>query len=217
MLADREVHLTHLVEAKTEKIENVTIALVTALESANLANDEDTGNHIKRVSAYAALLASKYGEDSDYVKRIKLFASLHDVGKVGITDVILKKPGQYTPDEFEMIKQHVIIGGKLLDNPALDPMARNIALYHHEKWDGSGYCAGLAGEEIPLEARIVALADVYDALSNQRSYKPAFGRQKVETIIAKDRGKHFDPQIADIFLDQKDNMFEIRQRYKDGN
>ncbi len=217
MLADREVHLTHLVEKKTQKIESVTMALVIALESANLANDIDTGNHIKRVSAYAALLASEYGEDSDYVKRIKLFASLHDVGKVGITDVILKKPGQYTPDEFEMIKQHVIIGGKLLDNPALDPMARNIALYHHEKWNGNGYCAALAGEKIPLEARIVALADVYDALSSQRSYKNAFGRQKVETIILEERGKHFDPQIADIFFDQRDKMYEIRQRYNDSN
>ena len=215
MLADREVHLTHLVEAKTQKIENVTIALVTALEDANLANDGDTGNHIKRVSEYTALIATTYGADADYVKRIKLFASLHDVGKVGITDAILKKPGQYTSCEFNMIKQHVIIGGNLLDNPALDPMARNIALYHHEKWDGSGYCAGLAGDKIPLEARIVALADVYDALSNQRSYKPAFSRQKVETIIAKERGKHFDPRISDIFFEQKDNMFEIRRRYKD--
>jgi len=217
MLADREVHLTHLVEEKTQQIENVTIALVTALEDANLANDGDTGNHIKRVSAYAALLASTYGADMDYVKRIKLFASLHDVGKVGITDAILKKPGLYTSAEYDLIKQHVIIGGKLLDHPAIDPMARNIALYHHEKWDGSGYCAGLAGESIPLEARIVALADVYDALSNRRIYKPALGRQKVETIIAKERGKHFDPRIADICLDQKDNMFEIRRRYKDDN
>jgi putative two-component system response regulator len=215
MLADREVHLRHLVEEKTQKIENVTIALVTALEDANLANDGDTGNHIKRVSAYAALLASAYGTGTDYVKRIKLFASLHDVGKVGITDAILKKPGQYTSGEFNLIKQHVIIGGKLLDNPAIDLMARNIALYHHEKWDGSGYCAGLAGDKIPLEARIVALADVYDALSNKRIYKPAFGRQKVEIIIAEERGKHFDPQIADIFFEQKDSMFEIRRRYKD--
>ncbi len=106
MLADREMHLTHLVEEKTQKIENVTIGLVTALESANLANDLDTGNHIKRVSAYTALLATVYGADTDYVKRIKLFASLHDVGKVGITDAVLKKPGQYTSSEFELIKQH---------------------------------------------------------------------------------------------------------------
>ncbi len=217
MLADREVHLTHLVEAQTQTIENVTIALVTALEDANLANDGDTGNHIKRVSAYAALLASEYGADGDYVKRIKLFASLHDVGKVGITDAILKKPGIYTSCEYNLIKQHVIIGGNLLNHPAIDSMARNIALYHHERWDGSGYCATLAGETIPLEARVVALADVYDALSNQRSYKPAFGRQKVETIIAEERGKHFDPQIVDIFFDLKDKMFEIRRRYKDNN
>jgi len=217
MLADREVHLTHLVEEKTREIENVTIALVTALEDANLANDCDTGNHIKRVSAYAALLAAVYGADAEYVKRMKQFASLHDVGKVGITDAILKKPGSYNSDEYDRMKQHVIIGGNLLNHPSIDPMARNIALYHHEKWDGSGYCAGLAGEKIPLEARIVALADVYDALSNQRSYKSAFRRQKVEKIIAEERGKHFDPQIADIFFAQKDNMYAIRKRYKDDN
>ena len=211
MLEDREVHLTHLVDAKIRTIEKMTLGLVTVLEDANLANDDETGNHIRRVSEYSALVAKAYGTDRDFVKRIKLYASLHDVGKVGIADAILKKPGRYTPEEFEEMKQHVVIGHRMLDSAEIDPMARNISLYHHERWNGSGYVHGLQGEEIPLEARIVSLADVFDALTTKRVYKDAFPVSKAEQIIMEERGEQFDPRVVDAFFDQKADFIRIKE------
>jgi putative two-component system response regulator len=211
MLADREVHLMHLVEEKTQKISNITLALVNALENANLLNDIDTGKHIKRVSAYSAFLAEEYGCDKDFINRIKLYASLHDVGKVGLADTILKKPGKYTEEEALLMQQHVVIGAKMLDSGEIDMMARNIALYHHEWWDGTGYVDGLAGEDIPLEARIVALADVYDALTTERVYKKAFSEEEAEKIIAEESGTHFDPKLVEIFLANKRAIQEMKK------
>ncbi|TFG37937.1 MAG: response regulator [Desulfobacterales bacterium] len=211
MLADREEHLSHLVDEKTRTIEKMSLGLVTVLENANLANDDETGNHIRRVSEYATLLADTYGADRDFVKRIRLYASLHDVGKVGIADAILKKPGKYTPEEFEEMKQHVVIGRRMLDNAEIDPMARNIAYFHHEKWDGSGYVNGLSGEAIPLEARIVALADVFDALTTVRIYKEAFPVFEAERIILAEKGRHFDPRVVDAFFKRKENFIRIKE------
>ncbi len=204
-------HLYELVEEKTRKIERITIALVNALENANLYNDTDTGNHIKRVSAYSAFLAEKYGCDREFVKRIKLYAPLHDVGKVGIPDDLLKKPGKYTPEEFIAMQEHVVIGARMLEDEEIDQMARNVALCHHEKWGGSGYMQQLAGEAISLEARIVTIADVYDALTSKRVYKKAFADEKTDRIIHEESGKHFEPQIVDIFLRNKSHIVEIRQ------
>jgi putative two-component system response regulator len=211
MLSDREEHLTHLVNEKTRTIEKMTLGLVTVLEDANLANDDETGNHIIRVSEYATLLAESYGAERDFVKRIRLYASLHDVGKVGIPDAILKKPGLYTPAEFTEMQQHVVIGHRMLDNVEIDTMARNIAYYHHEKWDGSGYVNGLSGEAIPLEARIIALADVFDALTSTRIYKEAFPFSKAERIILEERGRHFDPRIVDAFFARKADFIRIKE------
>jgi putative two-component system response regulator len=210
MLADREVHLTHLVEEKTKKIGNITIALVNVLENANLLNDIDTGKHIRRVSAYSAFFAEKYGCDREFVKRIKLYASLHDIGKVGLSDALLKKPGKYTYEEIVLMQQHVVIGARILESEEIDVMARNIALYHHEKWDGTGYVHQLAGELIPLEARIVALADVYDALTTTRVYKAAFSEEESEKIIAEKSKTHFDPNLVEIFLNHKDMIKKIK-------
>ncbi len=210
MLQDREVHLSALVEEKTRMVTNVTIALVNALESANRLNDTDTGNHIKRVGEYAAYLAEQYGCEREFIKRIRLYAPLHDVGKVGLPDRILRKPGQFTKEEFVEMQQHVVFGASLLAGDGLDIMARNIALYHHERWDGSGYVHQLAGEQIPLEARLVAVADVYDALVTERVYKPAFPDEKAMQIIATDAGKHFDPTIVELFLAHTDDIFEIK-------
>jgi len=211
MLADREVHLRHLVEEKTQKLENMTVALVNALENANLLNDDDTGKHIKRVSAYSVLLAEKYGCDPDIVKRIKLYAPLHDVGKVGLSDALLKKPGKYTPEEFIAMQQHVVIGAKMLDNPEIDTMAHNIALYHHERWDGSGYVHHLKGEQIPLEARIVAIVDEYDALTTKRVYKPAFSEEDAFNMIVEQSGTHFDPQLIELFVRYIDEIRTVKR------
>ena len=212
MLEDREQHLRYLVEEKTRKISNITLALVNALENANKLNDTDTGNHIKRVGAYAALLAEHYECDRDFVKRIKLYAPLHDVGKVGLPDRLLQKPGKYSKEEFTEMQNHVVFGASLLDNVGIDPMAHNIALYHHERWDGSGYAGRLAGADIPLEARIVAIVDVYDALVTERVYKPPFSEEKADKIISEDAGKHFDPDLVQIFFNNKTHILEIRSK-----
>ena len=124
------------------------------------------------------MIAEKFGCDREFVQKIKLYASLHDVGKVGIPDSLLKKPGKYTPEEFIAMQEHVRIGYQILSTTEMDEMAGNIAFYHHEKWDGSGYVSKLSGEDIPLEARIVALADVYDALMSKRVYKDEFLEDK---------------------------------------
>lgn len=210
MLAEREVHLTYLVEAKTQKIEQITLALVNALENANVYNDEETGHHIKRVGSYAALLAERYGCEREFVKRIKLYAPLHDVGKVGLSDALLKKAGKYTAQEFLDMQQHVVIGAELLQSEELDDMARNITLYHHEKWNGAGYVHGLSGEQIPLEARIVAIADVYDALISARVYKKAFSEETTRQIILNESGQHFEPRLVELFEAHYHDMNTIR-------
>jgi putative two-component system response regulator len=215
LLQNNEMHLIHLVEEKTKKVNNLTVALITALENANIFNDIDTGNHIKRVSEYSVVLAEDYGCDLDFIKKIKIYSPLHDIGKVGIPDSILKKKGVYSKVEYEKMKEHVVIGFKILDLPEIDSMAKNIALYHHEKWNGSGYVKGLKGENIPLEARIVALADVYDALMNERIYKKAYTKENTDQIIQADSGVHFDPKIVDIFKKQKEQFYEISKRYMD--
>jgi len=211
LLEDQGVHLSYLVEEKTRKIDRLTITMISALENVNLYNDNNTGNHLKRVSTYSSVLAEKYGMDHDFVKKIKIYASLHDVGKVGIPDRLLKKPGKYTPEEFESMKEHVVIGHKMLDSSEIDVMAKNIALYHHEKWNGFGYVHGLQGEKIPIEARIVALADVYDALTTKRPYKDVISEDETDKIISGESGKHFDPEIAKVFFENKDLFIDIKK------
>lgn len=212
ILKNREMQLVQLVDDKTRRLEGTTMALVNALENANLFNDTDTGNHISRVGAYAALIAEKFDCDTEYVKRIKLYSSLHDVGKVGIPDSILKKPGKYTPEEFIQMQEHVVIGSRMLDDPEIDIMAKNITLYHHEKWDGTGYVRGISGDEIPLEARIVALADVYDALGTKRPYKDPFPENQIDSIIIGGSGKHFDPELIEVYKNNKSGLLEIKNR-----
>ncbi len=212
LLESRKLLLMDEVDEKTKMVDDISSALITALESANILNDTDTGNHIKRVSEYAGFLAEKISESSDFIKQIKLYSSLHDVGKVGIPDELLKNPGTFSPKEMEEMKQHVDFGAKMLTATGIPEMAANIAKYHHEKWDGTGYLAGLKGVEIPLEARIVALADVYDALGTKRVYKDAFQEKRIDKIITDERGKHFDPELVDIYLKNKLHFLKIKKR-----
>lgn len=213
LLTDKELHLTKLVDEKTKHIQDLTIAMVSALETANLENDEDTGNHIRRVSEFSAIFANLYGCEYDFIKRVKLYSPLHDVGKVGIPDAILKKPGKHTPEEWRIMQQHVVIGHRMLNSPIIDQMAKNIALYHHEKWSGEGYVNGLQKEQIPLEARIVMLADVYDALGQKRVYKEAFPEDKVDAIIKDAAGSHFEPKLVEIYFDCKKELFAVRKDF----
>ncbi|GLI54572.1 metal-dependent phosphohydrolase [Propionigenium maris DSM 9537] len=159
------------------KLTNITLGLVGTLESANSYNDEDTGDHVKRIGEYSHLIADELKLPREFVREVGLYASLHDIGKIGIPDSILKKPGKLTREEFTEMKKHTEIGFNLIKDLEVSPIAMNIIRHHHEKWDGSGYGMGLSGEDIPLEARIVALADVYDALCQKRIYKDPFSHE----------------------------------------
>ncbi len=191
-----------------EKNRSLFFAIIGVLEKSNEYNDEDTGEHIIRVGLYSKLLAELSNCLETFISEIGRFASLHDVGKVAISDSILKKRGKLTDEEFEIMKKHVTRGYELIRDAQLGPVAENIVRYHHERWNGMGYMEGLQGKAIPFEARIVALVDVYDALRQERSYKPAFSHEKSVEIIREERGKHFDPQLVDIFLANHDK-FEI--------
>ncbi|MCB1140957.1 MAG: response regulator [Leptospiraceae bacterium] len=214
LLEDREALLQKIIIEKTEQLENMTLSIVSALEGANFYNDNDTGTHIRRVSDYSTLLAEKMGFEKSLVKKIGIYASLHDVGKVGISDSLLKKKGIYSPEERQEMQEHVRIGYKILNSSGIEDMARNIAYYHHEHWDGKGYVNGLKGEEIPLEARIVSIADVYDALLSKRSYKEAYDDKKAIEIITNGAGSQFDPDLVDIFLVHHKELYDIYKGYQ---
>lgn len=196
-------------------------AVIFGLARLAESRDDDTGEHLDRIRAYAEILAGDLAErtdevDRDFVARIGLCSSLHDIGKVGVPDAVLLKPGALTPQERDVIRKHTTIGGdtlmaireRLPDDPFIE-MACEITFAHHERWDGKGYPFGLAGSEIPLAARIVALADVYDALTTPRVYKPAFSHERARQIILEGIGTQFDPQVVYAFLRQE-SRFEAR-------
>lgn len=211
----KNFELEALVEIRTKELENMTNSLIVALENANLYNDENTGKHIKRVAMFSELIAKELGLSKEFVARIKMYAPIHDIGKVGIPDEILKKPGRYTPEEFEIMKEHVVIGYNMIKESSLPETAKNIVRYHHEKWSGTGYKIGLKGEDIPVEARIVSIADVFDSLSTKRIYKEKFSIEETLRIMAEGRGEQFDPKIFDIFLKNMDKIIELKNRYAD--
>lgn len=180
--------------------------------------DEETGAHIKRISFYARLFGELKGL-SEEEQNLLLYASpLHDVGKIGIPDSILKKPGPLTPEEFEIIKMHTTIGGKILNS---DPRfitlraGKIIAEQHHEKWDGTGYPFGLKGDDIHLYARIVAVCDVFDAMTSDRVYRPALSVDETIELMKKGRGSQFDPELFDIFMENLSKFLEIKEKFKD--
>jgi putative two-component system response regulator len=179
--------------------------------------DEETGNHIVRMSKYCALIAEKLGLPDDQVQNILSATPMHDIGKVGIPDKIIMKPGKLTPREFEIIKTHTIIGSKILEGskPEILQIGQEIAISHHEKWDGTGYPYGIAGTQIPFVGRIVALADTFDALTSRRPYKSPYDIEIAVKIILKDRERSFDPEIVDVFM-RNINGFEKIQTQAGG-
>jgi len=192
-----------------QREEEMTIRLVMASEY----RDEETGLHIRRIGLFADMLAHALGWMGDAMANLRLAAPMHDIGKIGIADHILLKAGKLTDDEFEIMKHHTEIGASILadsDIPLLK-MARDIAAQHHERWDGSGYPLGLAGDAITESARIVAVADVYDALMSNRVYRPAFSEEKTLAIMQEGRGSHFDPTIFDCLLENLPHLREIRE------
>lgn len=216
------------VEAKALEVRSLLDDLGRAYEEALdiLAvaveyKDSDTGNHIKRIGAYAGFMASELGWEQQRKEMIELAAPLHDVGKIGIPDAVLIKPEKLNKEEIEVVHTHCEIGHRILSRSSHPVMhsAATIALTHHEKWDGSGYPNGLKGEEIPIEGRIVAIADVYDALRSERPYKAAFSHEKSMAIILQGDGRtapgHFDPMLLDIFRKRAETFAEIFDKLAD--
>lgn len=195
---------------------NLLQYVVFALARAAEVNDEDTGNHILRVGEYCAILAEELGLDNGFVELIRFQATLHDVGKLYLHSSILKKPGPLTLEEWESMRLHTTHGARIIGEHPMLRMAHDIALRHHERWDGSGYPAGLKGEQIPLSARIMNIADQYDALRNPRVYKPAFDHDKSCAIISRGDGRtlpgHFDPEVLAAFSRVADRFDEVYER-----
>ncbi|QLE09045.1 two-component system response regulator [Pseudoalteromonas shioyasakiensis] len=205
----------HLSLVQAEQLQLAHIDLIQRLGRAAEYKDTDTGEHIARMSRYSKVLALAYGMSEYEAEQLKQAAPMHDVGKIGIPDAVLLKPGRLNENEYEHMKQHALIGAKILENspsPLLQ-LAHKLALEHHEKWDGTGYPYGLKGEEISIEGRIVAIADVFDALTSKRPYKKAWSIEEALDLLKDEAGKHFDPQLVDLFIGQIGSIIEIKNTY----
>ncbi len=243
---DKEImtHFASIASVALEKAQMTRAIILRMIRMAKLRDPKETGDHVNRVGAFSVELYDRWAARRNIPQRtidnnrdiLRMAAMLHDVGKVGISDLILKKPGRFEKDEFEIMKQHTILGARLFsgNKSELDAAASQVALSHHEHWDGSGYPGhidihtglplkdhtgpggkplGKKGEEIPLFGRIVALADVYDALSSSRSYKDAWDESEVLKEIRKESGRYFDPELVEVFMSAYDVIRSIRGRY----
>jgi len=207
----------HLSLIKAEALQATQIELIQKLGRAAEYRDNETGMHVQRMSHYSYILAKAAGVQEALAFELLMAAPMHDIGKIGIPDHILLKPGPLTHEEFETMKTHTRIGATILESPSsnLIALARSIALYHHEKWDGSGYPEGLKGEDIPLEVRIVAIADVFDALTSERPYKQAWPLEEALAHLDAQSGKHFDPELVSLFKQHLPEIIEVRSRFSD--
>ena len=194
-----------------------SIETINRLTTAAEYKDEETGAHIQRMSLYSEAIARSLGLNETTTENILLAAPMHDIGKISIPDHILLKPGKLDADEWEIMKQHTVVGAKILvgSNSEIIKLGAIIARYHHEKWDGSGYPDGLKGDQIPISARIVAVADVFDALLSERPYKKPFSEEKTFSIIKEGKGNHFDPDVVDAFFAVQEEILAIKQKYTD--
>ena len=240
-LANYSAVLEEKVRERTEQLEAAHLKIIHCLARAAEFRDDDTGKHVIRVGRYAATLARQMGAGDEFVERICVAAQLHDVGKIGVPDAILLKPDRLDPQEYLMIKQHCDIGMLIINGQkdtveewqsmarhtnigatimsipetSIMQMAAVIAETHHERWDGSGYPNGLKGRAIPIEGRITAVADVYDALTSKRPYKKKLPQEKCFSILREERGKHFDPQVVDAFFAAESDITRIQNELAD--
>jgi putative two-component system response regulator len=238
-LALHAEELESQVRKRTAELAASREEVVHCLARAGEYRDDDTGHHVIRVGKYVAVIAKALGFNESRVELLELAAQLHDIGKIGIPDAILHKPGKLDPEQYEVMKSHCSVGlniiqplppretsllrahsrlgASLLHVPSspLLMLAARIAQTHHERWDGTGYPLGLKGEDIPIEGRMTAVADVYDALSSQRPYKPAFPREKCFQILMEGRGTHFDPKVLDAFFSRAEEVIQIQLDYMD--
>jgi putative two-component system response regulator len=231
MLQDQNKYLAYLVDERTRELEQMQDAIILSMASLAEMRDNETGDHIRRTQHYVAALARRLQPHPRFADQLSdenidlLFksAALHDIGKVGVPDHILLKPGKLTAEEFEIMKLHTVYGRDMIrevekhlgTSNAFLRFAREIAYSHQEKWNGSGYPEGLAGDTIPVSARLMAVADVYDALISKRVYKSAMSHDEAIEILHAGRGKHFDPDVVDALLAISEEFRAIAMRYRD--
>jgi response regulator RpfG family c-di-GMP phosphodiesterase len=200
-----------------EELEATQREIVYKMGEIGETRSKETGNHVKRVAEYSKLLAELYGLSSKEAEILFTASPMHDIGKVGIPDAILNKPGALTPQEWKIMKTHSVIGYNILKNSKREVLkaAAIVAREHHEKWDGSGYPRKLKGEKIHIFGRITAIADVFDALGSDRCYKKAWKDEKIFQLLIEEKGKHFDPTLVDLFMNNVNEFKKIRDKYKD--
>ncbi|MBC9249739.1 two-component system response regulator [Pseudomonas alcaligenes] len=232
-LRDQNDYLEQEVQRRTREVMAIQDVTIQAMASLAETRDNETGNHIRRTQHYVKLLAGLLREhprfrhflDEETIKLLFKSAPLHDIGKIGIPDRILLKPGRFTPEEFEIMKTHTTLGRDAIQHAENQlgvkvdflHFAKEIAYSHQEKWDGSGYPEGLAADDIPISARLMAVADVYDALISRRVYKPGMPHEQAVAIIREGRGSHFDPDICDAFLANAEQFHAIAERFADSD
>lgn len=227
-LEDYRKNLEHMVELQLQRITQLQQDIIFSMANLIESRDGTTGEHVKRTSGYVNLLVQKMKEQGlysemmtpDYIDYLRKAAPLHDIGKIAIPDAVLQKPGKLTKEEYEMIQIHAEEGGRLIrENMSriaeqeFVEIACDMAACHHEKWAGGGYPKGIKGEEIPLSARILAIADVFDALVSERQYKPGMPLEKAFAILEEERGKSFEPELLDVFLGAEDELREMLREY----
>jgi len=205
------------VRERTQQLEDTQLEFIRQLGRAGEYRDNETGMHVVRMSKGCQSLALATGHNEEFAELLLLASPMHDVGKIGIPDRVLLKPGKLDADEWEIMKTHVEIGGEILssDTAEIMQLARSIALTHHEKWDGSGYPNGLVGEDIPVQGRIAAICDVFDALTSERPYKKAWLVEDAVALIQEESGSHFDPVLAAKFIEILPQIIEIREAHAD--
>lgn len=213
----RADQLDEIVHERTKEIRETQLKIIERLGAAGEYRDEETGMHVMRMSHSSQKLALAAGLDAATAETILYATPMHDIGKIGISDTILLKPSRLDPDERKIMETHAAIGGKIIGEHKAEvlAMARNVALFHHEKWDGSGYPHGIKGEAIPIEARIAAICDVFDALTSARPYKEAWPLDKAVGLIKEQAGKHFDPRLVEVFLGIVPDIVVLREKFTD--
>jgi len=216
-LADQKSHLMSLVQEKTADLEKTRMEIIQSLGRAAEFKDNETGMHVVRMSLYSYYLAKNFTGNNNWSELLRNAAPMHDIGKIGVPDEVLLKPGKLDAGEWATMQKHVKYGVEILGVHESDllSLALEVVQYHHEKWDGSGYPNGTSGEDIPLSARIVAIADVFDALTSERPYKKAWTVEKTMALIESEAGKHFDPSLVPKFKACLPKLLEIKAQYAD--
>lgn len=209
---------THLSLVHLDELKRTRLQIVQRLGMAAEYKDNETGLHVIRMSHFSRVLALAAGFSENAADELLNAAPMHDVGKIGIPDSVLRKPGKLDDEEWQVMRQHVEIGARIIGEHVSGVLrtAQIVALSHHEKWDGSGYPRGLRGEEIPIEGRIVAIADVFDALTSVRPYKQAWSIEEAVGFLREQSGQHFDPRLVELFIGRLPEILEIRERWAEG-